>query len=72
MLLRDDTILLLRRFNTGFADGQYSLPAGHLDGNEHVIDAAIREAREEIGIEIDASTARVCGVMHRFGGTEYV
>lgn len=72
MLLRDDEILLMRRFNTGYADGQYSLPAGHLDGNEPVIDASIREAREEIGVEIDSSSARVVGVMHRHSDQEYV
>lgn len=72
VLVRDGHILLLRRWNTGFSDGQYSLPTGHLEDNEEVIAAASREAREEVGIEIDPATSRVCGIMHRFRDPAYV
>lgn len=58
-------ILLLRRVNTGYEDGNYSVIAGHLDGQEEVVEAAIREAGEEAGIEIRASDIEVVGVMHR-------
>lgn len=65
LLLKDDEILLLRRYNTGFADGQYGLVAGHLDGGEWVKDAMIREAQEEAGIRLCADDLSVVGVMHR-------
>src|SRR5947209_14739200 len=71
-LLRDDAILLLRRFNTGYADGNYSVIAGHLDGGEEVIAAAVREAREEAGIRIAAADVTVVGVMHRLSDTERI
>ena len=72
-LTKNDTeILLLRRFNTGYADGKYSVIAGHIDGNEEVKAAAIREAKEEAGIEIQPSEIEVVGVMHRKGEDERV
>jgi 8-oxo-dGTP diphosphatase len=71
-LIRNHQILLLRRFNTGFADGQYSVIAGHLDGNEEVIAAAIREAKEEAGITILPMDIQVVGVMHRRSADERV
>lgn len=64
-LVRDDRILLLRRFNTGYEDGKYSVIAGHLDGGEGVLEAMCREAREEAGIELDRAATSVGGVMHR-------
>lgn len=64
-LVHDGDILLLRRINTGYADGQYSVIAGHLDGDERVTQAAIREAAEEAGIRIDPADIDVVGVMHR-------
>ena len=68
----EDEVLLLRRFNTGYEDGNYSVIAGHIDGNEEVKAAAIREAKEEAGIEIRPSEIEVVGVMHRKGEDERV
>jgi 8-oxo-dGTP diphosphatase len=64
-LVRGGEVLLLRRFRTGYEDGNYSVPAGHLDGGEEVVTAAIREAREEIGITLAPEDVSVIGVMHR-------
>ena len=64
-LLRDGQMLLLRRFQTGYEDGNYSVVAGHLEGNETVVAAAVREVREEVGIELAPNDVRVVGVMHR-------
>lgn len=64
-LVKDGKILLLRRYNTGYEDGNYSIIAGHLDGNEEIKCAAIREAKEEAGITIKSEDLKVVGVMHR-------
>ena len=65
LFFRENQVLLLRRFNTGFEDGNYSVPAGHLDGNETVRMAAAREAFEETGVRIDARNITFATVMHR-------
>lgn len=69
---RGNQILLLRRFNTGFRDGEYSVPAGHLDGGETVRDAGIREGLEEVGVRIDADALAFSTVMHRIEDDERV
>lgn len=71
-LLRDDEVLLSRRYNTGYEDGNYSVVAGHLNGDEQVKAAMIREAREEVGIEIAPRDLQVVGVMHRRSDDERI
>lgn len=64
-LLHKKQILLSRRCNTGYRDGQYSVPAGHIEENESATEAIIREAKEENGINIKAKNLTLIHVMHR-------
>lgn len=45
-------VLLQRRQGTKLWPGYLALPAGHIDEGENAYEAAIREAREELGVEI--------------------
>ena len=68
ILIDNGKILLLRRYNTGFEDGKYSLIAGHVEPGESFTQCIIREAREEAGIELDSEDLRVVHLMHRKPG----
>lgn len=67
-----DQILLMRRKNTGYRDGWYSVVAGHVEARESATHAMIREAKEEIGIELRQDWLRLVHVMHRFENQERV
>jgi len=71
-LLDGGRLLLLRRFQTGYEDGMYSVVAGHLDGDETVMAAAIREAHEEVGVDLAPDDVQVMGVMHRRSDDERI
>lgn len=65
ILIKDDKILLLRRFNTGYEDGKYSFIAGHVHEAESLTQCIVREAAEEAGIVLDPQDLKVVHVMHR-------
>ncbi len=67
LLLRRGAVLLLRRAGTGYLDGWYALPGGHLQRGEGIVECAVREVREETGIVLVASQLRPGAVMpYRF------
>lgn len=70
--IKDDKVLLSKRFNTGWMDGKYSLISGHIDGNETVFEAMVREAWEEAGLKIDPKDLIPGTVIHRKSDVEYI
>jgi 8-oxo-dGTP diphosphatase len=72
ILRRRGQILLLRRGGDVYASGQLCLPSGHLEHGESVIDAAVRETREETGITLDPAALRhVLSIHQRNPGTSH-
>jgi 8-oxo-dGTP diphosphatase len=65
VLQKEKSVLLIRRFNTGYEDGKYSLIAGHVDADENFTMALIREAEEEANIILRPENLKVGHVMHR-------
>ncbi len=65
VLIKNDKILLSRRANTGYQDGNYSLVAGHLDGGETVLQCITREATEEANIILSPQNLDVILTLHR-------
>ena len=72
LLIKDNKLLLQRRFNTGWEDGKYSLIAGHLDGKEQITHTMARETLEEAGIIVKPNDLHVVHTMHRNSNQEYI
>jgi 8-oxo-dGTP diphosphatase len=66
LILRDEQgrVLLGQRQNTGWADGLYGLPSGHLEDGESATVGVAREAEEEISVLIKTDNLRLVHVMH--------
>ncbi len=67
---KDGKVLLMRRKDTGWMDGMYGLPSGHVEDGESPTVAAAREALEETGARVDPTSLRPVHVMHRSPGEE--
>lgn len=66
LILRNgNQVLLLKRANTGYEDGKYSMVAGHVEDGETFTDTAIREGLEEAGIRIYPEDLKVAHVLQR-------
>lgn len=64
-LIDGDRIFLLRRFQTGYEDGSYTVIAGHVEADEPAKAAAVREVAEEAGVTVCEADLDFFGCMHR-------
>jgi len=63
-------VLLQMRDGTGYMDDHWAAVAGHVEKDESVFEAAVREAQEEIGVAVDAEDLTPLCAMHRTGTGE--
>lgn len=69
-LVDGDRVLLQMREGTGYYDGWWAAAAaGHVDPGESVLTGAVRETREEIGVEVAESDLEPITAMHRTAPT---
>ncbi|MFT5037423.1 MAG: 8-oxo-dGTP diphosphatase [Candidatus Azotimanducaceae bacterium] len=53
ILERNNKVFMIRRQNTGWADGYLTLPAGHVDKGSFVRESVVIEAKEEAVVDIE-------------------
>ncbi len=66
LLVRSGKLLLTQRRDTKNRDfdGMWHLPSGKLDAGESILDAAVREAEEEVGVLISPDDLRHVHTLH--------
>ena len=57
-------VLLGERTNTGWRDGYFGLPSGHLEDGESASAGIIREVHEEVGVTLAPGSLTLVHVMH--------
>jgi 8-oxo-dGTP diphosphatase len=67
LLQKDNEIAMVLRKNTSWMDGYYGLPAGKVEYGEPYTLGAVREAKEEAGVDIELENLEFVHVAHRHG-----
>jgi 8-oxo-dGTP diphosphatase len=62
IIRKDNKVLLLRRLATGYMDGWYDLPAGHLEDREGLKQGAARELAEETSLHVEPDDLKLVHV----------
>ncbi len=71
ILLYKGKVLLMKRCNTGYMDGKYALISGHLEDGESLKKAMVREAKEEINVDVKESDLNYACVIRRGDNNNY-
>lgn len=61
-------VLVSLRKNTGYNDGQYELPGGHVEKDEDLLQAMTREAKEELNIDLNVKNLKIAHILHHYKG----
>ena len=74
VLLRNDKneILLQKRAGTGYLDGYWDFPSGHVEFGESLRDTASRETKEEINIDVAPEDLELIHIKQFFVERNYI
>lgn len=69
-VLNGKSVLLLRRYQTGYLDGYYDLPSGHVEAGETIKECCIRELKEETSLKTSSQSLRLIHIYQNFASPE--
>ncbi|MFH1832026.1 MAG: NUDIX domain-containing protein [bacterium] len=64
VMKKDEHILLHKRINTGWGNGFFAVPSGHLDSGETVLQAAVRLGKEILNVKIKTEDISMVHVLY--------
>lgn len=67
-----DEILLQQREGTGYLDGYWDLPSGHLEYGESIKGTGVREVLEEVGVTVEPEDLTLINIDQYFIDKEYI
>lgn len=62
---RGNKVAFVLRSNTRWMDNYYGLPSGKVEKEENFVQAAIREAKEEVGVSLKLENLALSHIVHR-------
>lgn len=72
LLRKNGKVAFLKRANTGYKDGTFALPSGHVEAGESFRQAAVRETWEEVGVRVSPNELRQIYTMQRNEGVDNI
>lgn len=65
VLMKENKVLLMKRQNTCFRNGFYSIPGGRVDDLEPPSKSIIREMKEEVNLNLREEDVNIMRIQHR-------
>lgn len=67
---KDNKVAFVLRSNTKWMNGYYGLPSGKVEKKESFSSAALREAKEEVGVTVESNDLKHLLTLHRNESSE--